>query len=1343
VRRHALHARARESQVSAERSAAAGGVILVARFAAAAVLNYIFGIALAWLLVPAEFGTVSAAQNVLLLAAGLLTAGLPWALAMRVAETHGDQEAAKPEFRTALVTNAGFGLLLGAAFLAAQLSGLQLVPTHSLVLDLAVAVEMPVLAVNAALGGAAQGSRRFGGLGAMQSGEILVKCVSAVFLVTVLHAGPAGVALGFLIGTLGSVLIGVRTDKGLLPGRGPLASLSFLAASGSIWFAFASMTFLITADLLGLEVVGEAAGVTAAVLAGYQACGLLARASYYVSGALAEAVFPFMARSETLQEKHRWFVAAARWVPLLIIPVQVGLFLAPGPVLRLFLPDHYSGAQTLLRVLAAGTLGAVITDMLMKSLFALGYGRQIGRLMPITVVVEVIGLVTLVRGHGALGAAYSYLIASYAGVALLVPLYLKALQIRLPAPRQLAAYAAGLAPTAVMFALAGRSPAPLAWALIVAGTGLFLLPARRMQLITDADLSVLQTLRGRLKPRAARVAVAPAPAAGLASAPAPAAAARRRRPLVTATTSQTGWPAPALTPTRAPTRARALRASLSGEWRLAAFCACVAGVALLYNVVASPDVLYDEAVYTSAAQKVALGWHLPLDNQPLFVHPPLMFLLQAGWLRLTGHASAALPSAIHTARLLSASVGVADVLLVAALAYRLASSASPRRRRVVTGVVAVLTALDPVLIRYDRQDVIEPFALCISLLVLHAAWALRDRGAFAYVSITGLLSGLALLTNQITIFLVVVPPIFALLERNCPLIRRSFAAFGIALAFFLTFPLWAVELGLGSSFVYIQTNTLQRLIGLVQNTGFNVPGVSFVGALIQSVTHYSSSYIVLAIGFVALVWCWTRRNTQSGSFLTAWLTASYAFGAYIVAVGTLNVNFFVYPLPASIVGSVLLADALIVGWVRRATRTRVRRPSYPGRASRVPLTIGAVGCAGLVGLSAASWVTNYSGTSDGVAQVDQFIASTLPACTAVNASGDPQKYSLLLRGRNFAYFSVGAAALADGVHDFILSPNDAIEREGNMSPALASWIRDHGRRLAIFPSQVYNTVQLWYVSASPYDPVADLVDIPGGAYVNTVGSHCGGYTVTNGSLGSFYSGYQALGGKSMAGDPLSRVTGSGQGGHEQLFDGVVLAVQPATGPGVRALPVVAMLAKDSPAAYRRAALPPVLSSGTVAQRRDWLTNPALRRVYLGGEVNSPVGYAAAVRRYGEPLGPPATLPGGRVGQPFADIVLEMSSRGGSVHAAAVTPAALAAGLLSVPTRARDSQPPPPLPPDQYSSIGSIGGLPPAEPTSVEPFVANLGAALLLYGSAVATLGRRQRRRRRASAGEPRRVEAAS
>ncbi len=404
------------------------------------------------------------------------------------------------------------------------------------------------------------------------------------------------------------------------------------------------------------------------------------------------------------------------------------------------------------------------------------------------------GLIILVPRYGALGAAYSYLIASYLSVILLVPLHLKAFQVRLPPLRRLAAYAIGFAPTAVTFTVAGRAPIPLAWVLVAAGAFLFIIPARQMRLITDTDISVLQGLRGRWGARLRREV-----------------GARFRR-----------WSA-------------GRRADLC----LAAFCACVATFALLYNISTSPDVLYDEAAYTFAAKQVALGWHLTLDDQPLFVHPPLMFLLQAAWLRLTGSASAPLAAAIRTARLLSASAGAADVLLISALAYRLANGSSARRRRVVTGVTAVIVALDPLLTRYDRQDVIEPFALCISLLTLHAAWQLRERGALAYVSVTGLLGGLALLTNEITVCLIAVPLLFALLSRNGPLVRRSAAALGIAVTFGGLFLLWAAQLDLAGSFVTIQTSTLRRLIGLVQITGLNVPGVSLVGALFHSVEHSS------------------------------------------------------------------------------------------------------------------------------------------------------------------------------------------------------------------------------------------------------------------------------------------------------------------------------------------------------------------------------------------------------------------------------------------------------------------------------------------------------------------------
>jgi putative effector of murein hydrolase LrgA (UPF0299 family) len=780
-----------------------------------------------------------------------------------------------------------------------------------------------------------------------------------------------------------------------------------------------------------------------------------------------------------------------------------------------------------------------------------------------------------------------------------------------------------------------------------------------------------------------------------------------------------------------PGRGRTWCASLRNERPLAAFCFCIGAIALLYNLFGNPDVLYDEAAYTWTAKQVVLEGNLALTNQPLFVHPPLMFLLEAGWLRLTGYATAPLPSAIYAARLPAASVGVIDVLLIAAMTYRLTGNANHRQRRVVTGVVTVLTALDPVLVRYDREVACEPFALCMGLVVMHAAWSLRDRETFTYVSAVGLLGGITLLTNEIAIFLVIIPIIFALMEHNGPLIRRSFMAFGVSVVLFLALLLWAAELGLTGQFIWVQTDELQRLIGLIQSTGYNQPGASLIGSLIESVKQYSSSYILLGTGLIALIWCCMRRNTQSGRFLTAWLAASYGLTVYIAAIGTLNEEYFVYPLPGSIVGSVLLADALIARWIRRRARIRSSRRLYSDRrkACRLPLAIGAVAGTTLIGISAASWVVNYGGPGNGVAQVDQYITRNLPGCAMVNGSGDSEKFSYLLGGRNFAYFAVGPAALADGVHYFIITSADVAGREGNMTPALANWIRSNGHEMGVFPSSVYRTVQLWDVPASPYNPVADLTYISNGVFVNTVSSDCGGYTVANEKMGSFYTEYEALGGKGVVGDPISRVMNSGQVGYEQIFDSAVLALRPGRGSRVQALPIVEMLAKDSPTAYRHAGLPLVSPDiTTTAEGRHLLTNQDIARLYLGGSDNSAARYSAAVRRYGRPLGPPSALRGGGIGQAFADIVLEAPGNGEPARAATIAPTVLAVGALRIPAGAAATQSPPPLPPGQYGSYdGLVGSIPPVLPSSVKPLILTLGATFMCYGIVIAALAVLRRR----------------
>ena len=193
---------------------------------------------------------------------------------------------------------------------------------------------------------------------------------------------------------------------------------------------------------------------------------------------------------------------------------------------------------------------------------------------------------------------------------------------------------------------------------------------------------------------------------------------------------------------------------------------------------------------------------------------------------LTGHDHGPLLAALQAARLFSAAAAAASVLLVAGLAYRLAPYARLRRRQWLTVLVAVIAALDPVLVRYGRQVMIEPFALVASLLVLHTAWSLRNRN-FEYVwAVVAPVERACPADKRDHCFHRRYPCCtHALLQRDRALFRRSLAAFGIGLGFMSLWFLWAVEIGIGSTFIAYNTVTLERLVGLVQITGYNASGL--------------------------------------------------------------------------------------------------------------------------------------------------------------------------------------------------------------------------------------------------------------------------------------------------------------------------------------------------------------------------------------------------------------------------------------------------------------------------------------------------------------------------------------
>jgi hypothetical protein len=322
----------------------------------------------------------------------------------------------------------------------------------------------------------------------------------------------------------------------------------------------------------------------------------------------------------------------------------------------------------------------------------------------------------------------------------------------------------------------------------------------------------------------------------------------------------------------------------------------------------------------------------------------------------------------------------------------------------------------------------------------------------------------------------------------------------------------------------------------------------------------------------------------------------------------------------------------------------------------------AVALAGLLVAQGVDWGARYRPTADdGLARLVATMKNRVPGCSAVNAGSPDDRARLLAAGAIVTGFSNGPATQAAGVRYFVLTGVTA--QGGPQTPALAAWVHGHGARLAVHPSRTLSGLELWRVDAPPLDPVADSLPVPDGVFSNVDGSACGGYRVVNSQAGSFYTAYQAVGGKSVLGRPLGSVWTS-DGPALQAFDTMVLGAVPASSGS----PAVAPIELPS-------ARPPV----TDRQVRALLRDETIARAYLGTD---PATASAADRRrararFGRPLGLPQVMPDGAVRQTFERVVLELPADGGPARPTALGRLAVRLGL--VPEQAMRREPVPGLP----------------------------------------------------------------
>lgn len=411
-----------------ERGAGGGSVVLVGGMAVTSVLNYGFGVALAWLLPPEDFGAASVIMNVLLLAAAVLAAAFPWVLARTLARVEIDRPNrldADATFRAALVGNVLLGVVLASSVVGVQLVTGRVLPGAGWQLTLLIGITIVVLSLASVLFGALHGTRRFDAIGLSQVAETLVRVVGGLVLVGLCGADLRALAGVLLVSIVVAVWLSWRALGDVFPRRGQIAGARTFAAAVPMGAGTISFGLLTTLDILLLSALGHGYGPGFGAVAMYQVAATLARAAFLLSSSVSEAVFPFVAKAGGPTDAHRRFMVGFRWVPLALVPIQLVLLVAPESVLGTVFPAEYAAAADLMRVVSVGTIGLMVADMFLKALFARGLTRSAATGAVLAVGVQLVTLLVLVPRFGAAGAAVSFALGSWAAASLLGGLYLR------------------------------------------------------------------------------------------------------------------------------------------------------------------------------------------------------------------------------------------------------------------------------------------------------------------------------------------------------------------------------------------------------------------------------------------------------------------------------------------------------------------------------------------------------------------------------------------------------------------------------------------------------------------------------------------------------------------------------------------------------------------------------------------------------------------------------------------------------------------------------------------------------------------------------------------------------
>jgi hypothetical protein len=456
-------------------------------------------------------------------------------------------------------------------------------------------------------------------------------------------------------------------------------------------------------------------------------------------------------------------------------------------------------------------------------------------------------------------------------------------------------------------------------------------------------------------------------------------------------------------------------------------------------------VFIDEVTYASLANQLGNGQLPRSGGDPFFLHPPASFGLNALAIRLFG-LNGDVVDLVLQLRWVNAVIGAVSVVVCFLLVRRLVGM-------LPATIAALVLVTDPFVLRLDGRVMIETPAgaavLTGWLLLLRAQACGPGRIRHRLELATGLAFGVALLTKDMTAAFTVVPLLAAVFWRSTLPAATVRRVLGTAILPYLCYVGLIAAAGLVPDFFGQKLTGLSRMLGVVQETGFNAaPGADLAGRLVEMVGRFGTSYLLLVLcplaGLVAVLSTAPARRLVGLLALSAGL-----LGIYCVVGGAAEEQFGYYVVLATVVAGPVAVQELA------GRRLSLRRPLAAAAV---------IVCA----LSALLGVQARLTVDDGLVRARAWMFTELPVGARVGLTSVTGEFAFLPHEGWGVLPSL--ASLRNGRAQYVLTQGRPLSRGyGYAAPELLEWLAAHARPIFTATGPSAGDTVVWKLDPAALD----------------------------------------------------------------------------------------------------------------------------------------------------------------------------------------------------------------------------------------------------------------------------------